>query len=291
MRLNGRRESNNVDDRRGQRRIGGIPMKAGGMSIGAIVIVGILTWIMGGNPLEVLTGSSGMMGGQEATASYTPSAQEEEMATFSRQILAATEDVWTEEFRKMGKTYRSPTLVLFTGAVQSGCGNASASTGPFYCSADEKLYIDLSFFEQMRQSMGAGGDFAYAYVIAHEVGHHVQHLLGVLDDAHSQMSQMSQSDANKVSVRIELQADFLAGVWGYHDNRLFQSLEEGDLEEAINAASKIGDDYLQKQAQGYVVPDAFNHGRSDQRMRWLKRGLTTGDLRQGDTFSMSYNSL
>ncbi|WP_303633193.1 neutral zinc metallopeptidase, partial [uncultured Muribaculum sp.] len=157
MRLNGRRESNNVDDRRGQRRIGGIPMKAGGMSIGAIVIVGILTWIMGGNPLEVLTGSSGMMGGQEATASYTPSAQEEEMATFSRQILAATEDVWTEEFRKMGKTYRPPTLVLFTGAVQSGCGNASASTGPFYCSADEKLYIDLSFFEQMRQSMGAGG--------------------------------------------------------------------------------------------------------------------------------------
>lgn len=266
-------------------------MKAGGMSIGAIVIVGILTWIMGGNPLEVLTGSSGMMGGQEATASYTPSAQEEEMATFSRQILAATEDVWTEEFRKMGKTYRPPTLVLFTGSVQSGCGNASASTGPFYCSADEKLYIDLSFFRDMRKTLGADGDFAYAYVIAHEVGHHVQHLLGTLDEAHSQMNRLNETEANSISVRIELQADFLAGVWAYHDNEMFDSIEDGDLEEALDASMKIGDDYLQKRARGYSVPDSFTHGTSAQRTRWLKKGLTTGDITQGDTFSIPYSSL
>lgn len=290
MRLNGRRESNNIDDRRGRR--GGFPLKAGGLGIGGMIIMGILYWVMGGNPLDVVKGNGGsMFGVQESEATYTPSAEEEELALFSRQVLASTEDVWTEEFAKLGRTYRPPTLVLFTGSVQSGCGNASASTGPFYCSADEKLYIDLSFFSRMRQTLGADGDFAYAYVIAHEVGHHVQHLLGTLDKAHSAMAGQSEKGANKTSVRIELQADFLAGVWGYHENRLFQSLEEGDLEEAITTASVIGDDYLQKKAQGYVVPDAFNHGRSDQRMRWLKKGLATGDIRQGDTFSGSYSSL
>lgn len=290
MRLNGRRQSSNIDDRRGQR--SGFSAKAGGLGIGGLIIVGIITWLMGGNPLDVLnSGVSSALGGSQTTEEYVPTAQEEELAQFSRQILASTEDVWTEEFNKMGLTYEAPTLVLFNGAVQSGCGNATASTGPFYCSADECLYIDLSFFSQMRQTLGSDGDFAYAYVIAHEVGHHVQHLLGTLDKSHSRMSRMSQSDANKESVRIELQADFLAGVWGHHENRLFNSLEEGDLEEAINTASVIGDDYLQKKAQGYVVPDAFNHGRSDQRMRWLKKGLSTGDISQGDTFSPSYSSL
>lgn len=290
MRLNGRRQSDNIDDRRGRR--AGFSMKAGGLGIGGMVIVGLIYWLMGGNPLEVLNGNVGSMLSSDPTeTTYTPSAEEEELATFSRQILASTEDVWTQEFAKRGLTYRPPTLVLFTGAVQSGCGNASASTGPFYCSADEKLYIDLSFFSQMRSTLGADGDFAYAYVIAHEVGHHVQHLLGTLDKAHSRMADQSETEANRTSVRIELQADFLAGVWGYHENRLFQSLEEGDLEEAIATASVIGDDYLQKKAQGYVVPDAFNHGRSDQRMRWLKKGLTTGDLTQGDTFTPPYTSL
>lgn len=290
MRLNGRRQSSNIDDRRGRR--SGFSAKAGGLGIGGLIIVGIITWLMGGNPLDVLnSGVSSSLEGAQTTEEYTPTAQEEELATFSRRILASTEDVWTEEFNKMGLTYEPPTLVLFNDAVQSGCGNATASTGPFYCSADECLYIDLSFFSQMRSTLGSDGDFAYAYVIAHEVGHHVQHLLGTLDKSHSKMSRMSESDANKESVRIELQADFLAGVWGHHENRMFNSLEEGDLEEAINTASVIGDDYLQKKAQGYVVPDAFNHGRSDQRMRWLKKGLQTGDISLGDTFSLPYNSL
>ncbi len=288
MRLDGRRQSSNVDDRRGRR--GAFPLKARSMGIGGLIVLGIITWIMGGNPLSVLTGGSGIMGGGESTE-YVPTQQEEELAEFSRQVLASTEDVWTEVFNEMGATYRPPTLVLFTGSVQSGCGNATAQTGPFYCSADEKLYIDLSFFSQMRQNLGADGDFAYAYVIAHEVGHHVQHLLGTLDKAHSLMAQQSQSEANRTSVRIELQADFLAGVWGYHENRIFRSLEDGDLEEAITTASVIGDDYLQKQAQGYAVPESFNHGRSDQRMRWLKKGLSTGDISRGDTFSPSYDSL
>ncbi|MCM1331078.1 MAG: zinc metallopeptidase [Bacteroides sp.] len=288
MRLDGRRQSSNVDDRRGRR--GAFPLKAESMGIGGLIVLGIITWIMGGNPLSVLTGGAGIMGSEETTE-YVPTQQEEELAEFSRQVLASTEDVWTEVFNEMGATYRPPTLVLFTGSVQSGCGNASAQTGPFYCSADEKLYIDLSFFSQMRQNLGADGDFAYAYVIAHEVGHHVQHLLGTLDKAHTLMARQSQTEANRTSVRIELQADFLAGVWGYHENRIFRSLEDGDLEEAITTASVIGDDYLQKQAQGYAVPESFNHGRSDQRMRWLKKGLTTGDISRGDTFTLSYDSL
>ncbi|MDE5650697.1 MAG: neutral zinc metallopeptidase, partial [Duncaniella sp.] len=215
----------------------------------------------------------------------------EELARFSRQILAGTEDVWTKLFADMGKKYEAPTLVFFTDAVQSGCGNASASMGPFYCSADESLYIDLSFFRDMRKTLGADGDFAYAYVIAHEVGHHVQHLLGTLDKAHSAMSRMDNTDANNMSVRIELQADFLAGVWAHHDNQMFGSLEEGDIEEALDAAQKIGDDYLQRKAQGYSVPDSFTHGTSEQRERWLKRGLSTGNINMGDTFSIPYEDL
>ena len=287
MRLTGRRESSNVEDRRG--RSGGGMGKS--LGIGGIIVVGLITLLMGGDLGDVLNNVS-RMGFQETVESnYTPTAEDEELAKFTRQILAGTEDVWTQEFKKMGKTYKAPRLVMFTDAVQSGCGGATSSTGPFYCSADQTVYIDLSFFKNMKRSLGADGDFAYAYVIAHEVGHHVQYLLGILGQAHSQMQQMSQKEANRMSVRLELQADFLAGIWAHQDNAMFNSLEDGDIEEGINAASKIGDDYLQKKAQGYTVPDSFNHGTSAQRMRWLKKGIATGDVLQGDTFSQSYDSL
>ena len=286
MRLTGRRESSNVDDRR---RRGG--SKKAGIGIGGLVIAALITWMMGDNPLSVLNqvDLGSVMTGQETD--YEPTAEEEALAKFSKQILAGTEDVWTQEFKKMGHTYEPPRLVLFTGSVQSGCGGATSSSGPFYCSADQSVYIDLSFFSQMKQQLGADGDFAYAYVIAHEVGHHVQYLLGILDDAHRQMNRVNQKESNRISVRLELQADFLAGIWAYHDNRMFNSLEDGDIEEGINVASKIGDDYLQKQAQGYTVPDAFNHGTSAQRVRWLKKGLRSGNVNDGDTFSPNYSDL
>ena len=288
MRLGGRRVSSNVDDRR---RLGG--GKKAGIGIGGLVVAALITWLMGGNPLSVLNNADlgSIIAGQGASSNYEPTAEEDALAQFSSQILAGTEDVWTKEFKKMGLTYEPPRLVLFTGAVQSGCGGASSSTGPFYCSADQCVYIDLSFFTQMKRQLGADGDFAYAYVIAHEVGHHVQYLLGILDQAHQQMSRVSERESNRISVRLELQADFLAGIWAYHDNKMFGSLEDGDIEEGINIASKIGDDYLQKQAQGYAVPESFNHGTSAQRVRWLKKGLTTGDLNKADTFSQDYNSL
>ncbi|MBE6284037.1 MAG: neutral zinc metallopeptidase [Mediterranea massiliensis] len=288
MRLDGRRTSSNVDDRR---RMGG--GKKAGIGIGGLVVAALITWLMGGNPLSVLNNADlgGIIAGQGTSGTYEPTAEEEALAQFSSQILAGTEDVWTKEFKKMGLTYEPPRLVLFTGSVQSGCGGATASSGPFYCSADQSVYIDLSFFTQMKRQLGADGDFAYAYVIAHEVGHHVQYLLGILDKAHQQMSRVSEKESNRISVRLELQADFLAGIWAYHDNQMFNSLENGDIEEGLNVASKIGDDYLQKQAQGYTVPDAFNHGTSAQRVRWLKKGLATGDLNQADTFSQDYDSL
>lgn len=289
MRLNGRRESSNVSDRRGTR-LGG---KATGLSIGGVIIAAIIYWISGGNPMDVVMQNAGSLTGgiQSSDANYTPSAEEEELARFSKQILAGTEDVWSQLFASMGKEYDPPTLVLYTGAVQSGCGNATSQVGPFYCSADQSVYIDLSFFRDMRKTLGADGDFAYAYVIAHEVGHHVQHLLGILDSAHSRMGQVSKTEANNISVRLELQADFLAGVWAHHDNKMFNSLEPGDIEEALDAAQKIGDDYLQKQAQGYSVPDSFTHGTSAQRSRWLRLGLSTGDVGRGDTFSPPYRDL
>ena len=287
MRLTGRRESSHVDDRR---RSGG--GKKAGMGIGGLVVAALVVWLMGGNPLSVLTQADlGSILTQQGGGTYEPTAEEEALAKFSKQILAGTEDVWAQEFKKMGRTYRAPRLVLFHGSVQSGCGGASSQMGPFYCSADESVYIDLSFFSEMKQQLGADGDFAYAYVIAHEVGHHVQHLLGILDKAHQQMNRMSEKESNRMSVRLELQADFLAGIWAYHDNRMFNSLENGDIEEGLNVASKIGDDYLQKQAQGYTVPDAFNHGTSAQRVRWLKKGIKSGDVNDGDTFSQNYNEL
>lgn len=284
MRLDGRRESQNVEDRRGHR-----TGRATSVGIGGLIIVGIITWILGGNPLDVLrNGGANILPGQQSSVEeYIPTPEEEAAATFAKQILAGTEDVWTKVFKEeLGMQYQAPKMVLFTDAVQSGCGGASSQVGPFYCSADQTIYIDLSFFTQMKNQLGASGDFAYAYVIAHEVGHHVQHLLGTLQRAHDQMSQLDKKRANAISVRLELQADYYAGVWAHYDNALYNSLEPGDIEEGLNAAHAIGDDKLQMESQGYVVPDAFNHGTSKQRMMWLQKGYQLGTVKGGDTFTL-----
>lgn len=295
MRMQGRRTSGNIDDRRG---LSGGSKKAVGGGIVGILIIAAITLFSGGSLTDVLhnVASSGQLSGltsqQEESRPYQPDAEDERLAQFASQVLAGTEDVWTEEFRRQGwGEYECPKMVLFSGSVQSACGNATSQTGPFYCSGDQTVYIDLDFFKQMKTQIGADGDFAYAYVIAHEVGHHVQYLRGILTDAHRKMNQVSEKEANQISVRLELQADFLAGVWANHDNKMFNSLEPGDVENAINAASKIGDDYLQKQAYGYEIPDAFNHGRSEQRVRWLSKGIKTGDISLGDTFSPPYSAL
>jgi predicted metalloprotease len=287
MRLDGRRESTHVEDRRG------LSGKTAGLGIGGVAIVAIITLLMGGDLGDVVRNVSQSGGlGSQTVSSYEPTPENEALAKFSRQILASTEDIWTRYFADNGLgTYKAPTLVLYTGSTSTSCGQGQAAMGPFYCSADENLYIDLSFFSSMRQQLGADGDFAYAYVIAHEVGHHVQHLLGTLDQAHQQMARMSKADANRMSVRIELQADFYAGMWGHYESAFFGSLEDGDLEEAIRCASVIGDDYLQKKAQGYAVEESFTHGTAQQRMRWLKKGLSTGDIRQGNTFQLSDSQL
>lgn len=284
MRLGGRRESENVDDRRGKRSGGKVSL-----GIGGTIIVGLIIWLMGGNPMDVITQQ--VAEGTTSTQNYTPTEEDQQLAKFASTILAGTEDIWTEVFAQNGMKYVPPRMVLFSESTQSGCGNASSSTGPFYCPADQTLYIDLSFFEEMRTQLQAGGDFAYAYVIAHEVGHHVQYLLGTLDKVHQMQQQMSKKESNQLNVRLELQADYYAGVWIYHDNQKFKSLEDGDIEEGLNAASQIGDDRLQMQSQGYTVPDAFNHGTSAQRSRWLKKGIQTGDLSGGDTFSIAYSDL
>ena len=285
MKLQGRRESKNVDDRRGR------TAKTAGIGIGGLIIAGIIALFMGGDPSSVLQQMASSNMQTTENTGYVPTAEEQELAKFASQILAGTEDVWTAEFKKMGRTYTPPKLVLFKGSVQSGCGGATSSTGPFYCSADQSVYLDLEFFSSMKQQLGADGDFAYAYVIAHEVGHHVQNLLGTLGEAHQLMSRVSEKESNQISVRLELQADYYAGVWAYHDNEMFGSLEDGDIEEGLNVASKIGDDYLQKKARGYSVPDSFNHGTSAQRSRWLKKGLMTGSVKGGDTFSPAYANL
>ena len=289
MRLDGRRESSNVEDRRGMS--GGT---VAGLGLGGIALVAIITFLMGGNLGDVIQNvqNAGGIGSMSEQTSYEPTAENEALATFSKQILASTEDVWSAYFRRNGiGEYRNPTLVLYSGATATACGTGQAAMGPFYCSGDEKLYIDLSFFSTMRQQLGADGDFAYAYVIAHEVGHHVQNLLGTLGQAHQQMAKMSKTDANRVSVRIELQADFYAGVWAHYENSMFDSIEDGDLMEAINCAQVIGDDYLQKKSQGYAVEESFTHGTAAQRMKWLKKGLQTGDIRQGNTFELNDNQL
>ena len=289
MKLDGRRESTNVEDRRGK---GGV--KAGGLGLGGIIIVGLI-WLLTGKAPDSGTLQQITQGG--ANTEYSDgkdySQVDVELMQFCKQILAGTEDVWTQEFRKMGKTYIPPKMVIFSGSVSSGCGSATSDSGPFYCSADQTVYLDLEFFKSMRDQIGADGDFAYAYVIAHEVGHHVQYLLGTLEAALQQMAQYGKGTKgyNQTSVRLELQADFYAGVWAYHDNKMFGSLEDGDIEEALDAAAKIGDDYLQKQAYGKTMPETFNHGTSEQRARWLKKGLRTGDVSLGDTFTPPYTSL
>ena len=280
MKLNGRRESDNVEDRRGM----STAAKAGIGGLGGIIIVALFTLLSGGNLGDVISNvvqSGGLSGLQEEQVEgqreFTQ--EEQELAKFSRQVLAGTEDVWTEVFQQMGRKYTPPTLVLFTNRVNSACGSASAAVGPFYCSGDQKLYIDLSFFTTMKQQLGAGGDFSYAYVIAHEVGHHVENLLGTLGKAHQQMERMDKVNANRVSVRLELLADFYAGVWAHYDNEKYASLEAGDVEEAIDCAQKIGDNYLQEKAQGYSQPESFTHGTSKQRMKLLSLGIKTGDMR------------
>ena len=290
MKLDGRRQSTNVEDRRGK---SGGAAKVGGLGLGGIIILGLIWLLTGKAPDTSTLQQLGQGSGTEYVQEQDYSEVDVELMTFCKQILAGTEDVWTQEFKKMGLTYQPPKMVIFAGAVSSGCGSATSDSGPFYCSADQTVYLDLEFFKSMKDQIGADGDFAYAYVIAHEVGHHVQYLLGTLDAAHQKMAQYGKNTAgyNQTSVRLELQADFYAGVWAYHDNRMFGSLEDGDIEEALNAAAKIGDDYLQKQAYGRTMPETFNHGTSEQRSRWLKKGLRTGDMSQGDTFSPSYNSL
>ena len=289
MDLDGRRESENFEDRRG---MSGSTMA--GMGIGGMIIIGLITLLMGGNPLGVIqqTGGLGSMtGSQEESTEQTYSPEEEAQVKFCKQILASTEDVWSAVFRKeFNAEYTPPTLVIFKNSVQTNCGGATSAVGPFYCSADQKLYLDLAFFKQMETQLKSGGDFARAYVIAHEVGHHVENLVGILGKAHSQMQRLNSAQSNQISVRLELLADYYAGVWAHYEDEAFGSLDETDMKEAINCAQHIGDNYLQEQAQGYSQPESFTHGTSDQRMRWLKRGYKTGDMRT-TTFSGSYSDL
>ena len=263
-------------------------MVGGGLGLGGIIIVGLIMLLTGQDPSQIL---SYVDDGSGQTGEYVETDQDRELFDFASTILAGTEDVWTDIFKKNGLTYVPPKLVIFNGSVQSGCGGATSQSGPFYCSADQSVYLDLSFFKSMKQQLGADGDFAWAYVIAHEVGHHVQYLLGTLTEVNNQRQRVSEKEANQLTVRLELQADFYAGIWAYHDNKNFKSLQAGDLDEGLNCASKIGDDYLQKKAYGRTVPDSFTHGTSEQRSRWLKKGFTTGNPALGDTFSPRYSDL
>ncbi len=281
MQWKGRRRSANVEDRRGMSRKGGGLAVGGGL--GTVVIV-VLFLLLGGDPSQIAS-QVGAPSGAPSQTGGTVGAQSDELAQFVSVVLADTEEVWAEIFRQTGRTYQDPGLVLFTGAVQSACGTQSSAVGPFYCPADQTVYIDLSFYDELKVRHGAPGDFAQAYVIAHEVGHHVQKLLGVSDQVNDMRNQVSETENNQLLVRMELQADFLAGVWAYHAQQNWQVLEVGDIEEALTAASAIGDDRLQREATGRVVPDSFTHGTSEQRVRWFRKGLDTGDISQGDTFS------
>jgi len=282
MRWKTGRRSSNIEDRRG-RRAGPVAFKGG---IGTIVLVLAASYFLGINPLDILMMQTGTGTGTDVSQSdWQPTPEEQQMADFVSVVLADTEDTWTEIFRQSGKTYQEPNLVLYTGAVQSACGTGSAAMGPFYCPGDSKVYIDLSFFDELRRRHGAPGDFAQAYVIAHEVGHHVQNLLGISEQVRSAQRGLGKAEANALSVRVELQADCFAGVWGNHADRSRQVLEEGDIEEALNAASAIGDDRLQKEGSGYVVPENFTHGTSRQRVEWFKRGIEHGDIASCNTFA------
>jgi len=279
MRTEGRRTSDNVEDRRG--------MSSGGkMAIGGglgTIVIALVVLLLGGDPTQVLNPSQEAPGTESGPVNASP--EEEAMANFVSVVLAGTEDVWTKIFKESNMTYNKPTLVMFRDQVQSACGFASGASGPFYCPGDQKVYIDLAFFDELKSRFGASGDFAIAYVIAHEIGHHVQNLLGTLSEVNNQRARMSEVNANRLLVRLELQADFLAGMWAHYDQQMFNSLESGDIEEAMNAAASVGDDVLQKRYQGRVIPDAFTHGTAAQRKEWFRRGYTSGDYDQGNTFN------
>jgi predicted metalloprotease len=278
MRWESGRRSDNVEDQRGRRASRGLV----GGGLGAIVLV-VVAMLFGVDPRLLLQGVPDG-GGGAAVEPYQPTPEEARLADFVRVVLGDTEDTWTELFRAAGGTYELPVLVLFSGSVRSACGYADAAVGPFYCPGDHRVYIDLSFYQEMQTRFGAPGDFAQAYVIAHEVGHHVQTLIGVAEQVHAARGRATQEEANALSVRQELQADCFAGVWAFHAQRARNILEQGDLEEALNAAAAIGDDRLQRQSQGYVVPESFTHGTSEQRMRWFREGFRTGETARCDTF-------
>ena len=268
--------------------------KAGIGGIGAIIVAALFAWMSGGDPV-----SAGLQAAQQQMSAKTESVDpesfteaEQQLATECKQILASTEDVWGRVFQEMGRTYEPPTLVLFSNQVNSACGSASAAVGPFYCSGDQKLYIDLSFFTQMKRQLGVEGNtFAYAYVIAHEIGHHVENSLGILGKAHQAMSQTDKVSANQISVRLELLADYYAGVWAHYEDAINHSMEYGDLEKGLELAKAIGDDWLQKKAQGRATPESFTHGTSDQRKRWLKKGFETGNMSTSTFNVQNYNDL
>lgn len=295
MKWEGRRQSDNVEDARG-RSSGGGGMSSGMLMnllflffrggitktkllIGAIILGAIFIL---GNPLDLLNPSSGISASQSNSET---SGEEDELYQFVKVVMADNEDVWRKLFSQQGSTYREPKLVVFNGSIQSACGHASSATGPFYCPADYSAYIDLNFYQELSRRFGAPGDFAMAYVIAHEIGHHIQNLTGTTNRVHQARGRMGQEQYNELSVRLELQADFYAGVWAHHAQKMNNILEEGDIEEALRAASAIGDDNIQKQTQGYVIPESFTHGTSEQRVRWFKKGFITGDIGQGDTFN------
>jgi len=282
MKWTGRRESSNVDDRRG---LSGGRIAAGG-GIAGVVIYLLYTLLSGGNidPSQVQQQLS-EQGNQTTQLTPQQQAADDERAKFVKVVLAETEDVWNKLFQQQGQTYREPVLVLFRGQVESACGFASTASGPFYCPGDNKLYIDLSFYEDLQNKLNAPGDFPMAYVVAHEVGHHIQNLMGTAEKVNRLRQQLSESEFNRYSVMMELQADFYSGVWAHHAQKMKDILDPGDIEEALTAANAIGDDRLQKQATGRVVPDAFTHGTSAQRVYWFKKGYETGDVKQGDTFN------
>ena len=274
----GQRESENVEDARGS---GGGRLVMGG-GIGTVILV-VLYLVLGGDPQALFNAQQQAQVSQPAQVNTQ--APRDDASKFVAVVLADTEDAWNDVFRQMGRKYEEPRLVLFTDVIQSGCGFARGATGPFYCPQDRQVYIDLGFFRQLQERLGAGGDFAEAYVIAHEVGHHVQKLLGITDRVDAARRRASEAESNRLSVRLELQADFLAGVWARYADRTKHVVEAGDIEEAIRAANAVGDDRLQSRSRGYVVPDSFTHGTSEQRVRWFRRGYETGDLGQGDTFN------
>ncbi len=284
MRWEDERRSDNVEDERGTSFGGGVKLAGGG--IGAVIVV-VIALLMGVDPRQLLQQMPSSSAVAPSAAPVQTLPEEDRLKDFVSAVLASTEDTWGELFRAGGRQYVDPKLVLFSGAVQSACGFAQAAVGPFYCPADQKVYIDLSFYRDLRSRFHAPGDFAEAYVIAHEVGHHVQNLLGISDKVHAARRRASESEANSLSVRLELQADCLAGVWAYHADRARHILEAGDMEEGLHAAAQIGDDRMQMRARGYVSPDSFTHGSSQQRVRWFKRGLESGSTKSCDTFSVA----